>query len=505
MPRAAGRLQRAVAMSIVGLVWLMNVYRAATQSITHDEALTYEWLVRYPWRRIFEFYDPNHHVLHTILCKLSVGWFGLSEITLRAPSLAGGGLYLVTIFRLAELSLGGTALFLPAVAALTLHPYVLDFLSAARGYGLALGCLLAALDQLTRCVSSGPALPVWRLRVASVWLGLSVASNLAFLFPAAGLIGAFLVVMMFTAFAQRRARLARYALDLIVPAVLIAGAIVVVPVTHATRGQFYYGASTLNSMVNGLVHVSFLHDRSMRSYGEHLPGAWYLGRAVVLAAFCAGVLVGAAIIRRRSVAEPSALLILIEATMIGTLVLLKIAHGVFDLPYPLGRTALYWIPMLLLTIALLARPSDISPRWVSWPAWALIVFCILQFGRQLEVTYYADWPYDASTKHFVALVIFDRLGRVDRSNGLDNFDRGQHPRQDDEMRIGATWTFEPSLNFYRDRYRLTWIQPVERAVPSPGFDYYVLRATDRDLVHALNLRPIFVDDIGSVLAVPATR
>ena len=50
-----GRFPRAVALSIAGAVCLLNIYRAATQSITHDEALTYEWFVKYPWWRLFAF------------------------------------------------------------------------------------------------------------------------------------------------------------------------------------------------------------------------------------------------------------------------------------------------------------------------------------------------------------------------------------------------------------------------------------------------------------------
>src|SRR5262249_34983118 len=150
---------------LAGVVCLLSIYRAATQSITHDEALTYEWYVRHPWARMFESYDPNHHVLHTILCKLAVGSFGLSELTLRLPSLCGGILYVTMAVRLANLGVGGTPAFLPTVAALVLHPYVLDFLSAARGYGLAVGCLLAAIDRLVR----------WTGRMSDETVGRSVS------------------------------------------------------------------------------------------------------------------------------------------------------------------------------------------------------------------------------------------------------------------------------------------------------------------------------------------
>ena len=72
-------------MALLGLIFAVNVYRAATQSITHDEALTYELFVAAPWTVVFNAYDPNHHVLHTILSKVTVGLLGVSAI-LFAPA-----------------------------------------------------------------------------------------------------------------------------------------------------------------------------------------------------------------------------------------------------------------------------------------------------------------------------------------------------------------------------------------------------------------------------------
>jgi len=61
---------------------------------------------------------------------------------------------------------------------LTFNPFILDFMVAARGYGLANAFLLVAI-----------AIPVWdrlELRTACVWaslaLGLSLASNFSFAF-----------------------------------------------------------------------------------------------------------------------------------------------------------------------------------------------------------------------------------------------------------------------------------------------------------------------------------
>jgi hypothetical protein len=46
------------------------VYRAATQGIVHDEALTFNWFPS-PERTLGQF-DANNHVLNTLLIKLAI-------------------------------------------------------------------------------------------------------------------------------------------------------------------------------------------------------------------------------------------------------------------------------------------------------------------------------------------------------------------------------------------------------------------------------------------------
>jgi hypothetical protein len=52
-----------------------NGYRAYSQSITIDEAYTYLSFVRPPLHQILTTYDANHHILHSLLCKVTVGCF----------------------------------------------------------------------------------------------------------------------------------------------------------------------------------------------------------------------------------------------------------------------------------------------------------------------------------------------------------------------------------------------------------------------------------------------
>jgi hypothetical protein len=108
------------------------------------------------------------------------------------------------------------------------------------------------------------------------------------------------------------------------------------------------------------------------------------------------------------------------------------------------------------------------------------------FLAQWNVYYYAEWPYDFDTKRVVRKIIQDHPG---------------HPPA--PVTIGASWAAEPSLNFYRRRYRLHWMRPVERKESVPAGDYYVLQGADRALVEKLGLRKLYENEAAQLtLAVP---
>ena len=136
-----------MALLLAALV-VVNLYRAWTQSITYDEAVTYDAFVVGPMSHAFTGYNANNHVLFTILAKVTTGAVGTSELGLRLTSVVAGAVYFVAVFFLCRLLFGSAMIFSMAVAGLALNPLVLDFFSAARGYGLALALFMAAFYQV---------------------------------------------------------------------------------------------------------------------------------------------------------------------------------------------------------------------------------------------------------------------------------------------------------------------------------------------------------------------
>jgi hypothetical protein len=194
---------RIAALVLFGALLATNIYRAATQSIVHDEALTWQLYLSGPASAIFHYYDPNHHFLATILFRISTTLFGDSEFALRLPTVLAGAWFFWTVFRLCALVLGDGWLFLVGCAALTLNPLLLDFLVAARGYGLATAGLFWALYQMLAWFQDGwSGVPESMLRKrlwkAALGCSIAVATNLTFLMPVFIVAAAFCVLILRT-------------------------------------------------------------------------------------------------------------------------------------------------------------------------------------------------------------------------------------------------------------------------------------------------------------------
>jgi hypothetical protein len=130
---------------LVGVCLVIYVgLRSALIPLTHDEASTFSGFIGDGWWRVFDLDQVSNHFLNTWMEKICFALFGNHEFVLRIPSLIGLILYLTYGFRTISF-LQRQLLVIPGFVTFALNPYVLDFFSLARGYGLALGCLVASL------------------------------------------------------------------------------------------------------------------------------------------------------------------------------------------------------------------------------------------------------------------------------------------------------------------------------------------------------------------------
>lgn len=123
----------------------------------------------------FNFEVATNHFLNTMLTKIGYAIFGGGEIALRLANLAAYAMFMMfagmILHRLTRPWIAVAGFLL-----LNLNPYVLDFFTISRGYGLSLGLVMGALYFLFRFLEGGVH-PSWALFFAAA----AVLANFALL------------------------------------------------------------------------------------------------------------------------------------------------------------------------------------------------------------------------------------------------------------------------------------------------------------------------------------
>ncbi|HSW50191.1 MAG TPA: hypothetical protein VLH09_08455, partial [Bryobacteraceae bacterium] len=315
------------------------------------------------------------------------------------------------------------------------------------------------------------------------------AANLTLLVPGTALAVLFILILVGSK------RLLAALDSFVVPGIVTAFVIVILPLTHATRGSFYVGLPTPLESLKNLVALSMFHHVLDRRISVFLPQPdfWYALFGYVLVP---GVLLGAGVAcvvilyrwaRRRDLTlfdGPSRFLLLGGGSLVLSVWMLAGLHAAYQVLYPQGRTGLYLIP--LFTLAALALPASMSKHRTAFlligrPLWLVGVVSVGVYLLQLPTRVYGEWTYDSSTKRIVNLI------------------RDRHQQRPlAKVRVGISWMLEPGMNFYRRAHNLTWMAPLDRKGPDGDFDYYVLLDGEAPLIKKRGLRVLYSNPTAGV-------
>lgn len=495
---------------LIASILTVNVLRAAIQSITHDEALTYEWFVAGPWRHVLSAFNANHHVLSSYLIKLSIDTLGVSEFSMRLPSVVAGAVCLVAALLLNFATFGARWFTVFAIAIMTIDPCVMDFMSAARGYGLGWALLLAAIGLLLRSMDTVGAPESGSRRSAmlasGVLLGCSAAANFAYVIPGTALAVAFLLVV-----AERTTSRGdpwpvaarRWLAWMVMPGVTVFLAIVAPPLRSLERGAFGVGADSLHASLRSLLVDSLTPRDGLLEAGAPLSrvadAMIEAGPVLFIGVMAVAVAMAAQAFRQHGPPESGRAscrrcrdaLGLVGGTLVLASGLMVIARHALGVNYPEGRMGIYVLPLLAFCSLCVVEIARTWPRTIrlvfAVPVLGFWSMALVLYGANLDVTQYRTWTYDRSTRRYVEYL------------------RAEHATMPDRViRIGLSWPFEPSLNFYRSSLGLHWMPPATRVGPVGNYDYFVLMEDDRRLVTEWGLRVIAEDEVaGTVLAARA--
>ena len=514
-----GSAFRVAALVVFAALLATNLYRAATQSIVHDEALTWQLYLAGPASAMFHQYDPNNHFLATVLFRISTTLFGDSALAMRLPTVLAGAWFFWTVFRLCELVFGGEWLFLLGCAVLSLNPILLDFLVAARGYGLAMAGLFWALYQMLSWFqerANGQPVDALHKRLWKAALGCSiaVAANLTLLTPVFLIAAAFCVLLLRPEQTAGRlevadasqlrkkskkakpeigrkparsfASFAHFAIPVAALAIVF---LLAAPIDLVRSEDLYAGTSTAAKSLRNLMEVSFAYGNGPSVLRE-MEQIWSDFALVFLPLASLAALIASSITVRREPSIVCVATLLASLAVVGSAILLTAAHFAIGIPYPEDRTGIYFVPLASLAALGLARLLSERRGWFRYVGFAVALVLLsftLEFAAQWNAHSFWVWRYDADTKR-----IFDAMEAAKPAGASDG-----------QIRLGASWQLEPALNYYRAVRKATWMAPVLR----DGFDgprqFYILASQDQNQPSLPPRKTIFEGPVsGTELAIP---
>jgi hypothetical protein len=443
-----------VGAGLFALLWI--VHRAAVQSITLDEADTFNGMVLPDWPSYW-YPSSGNHVLNSMLIRLCVRLFGLSELAMRAPALLGGGVYIYAAFRICTLLSDRMWLKLPLFISFVYNPFVMDYLVAARGYGLAIGFFTLALYVIVRMLAQ-ERYTVAGACTASICVGLSFCSNFSFAYANAFLMGVFLA---WTLWRQPSLRLAAAC---VLPALIIVFVITGSVLLDFPKSQLYYGAHSLTQMWNRIRDSSFgpLNDYLVnRLLAVALQGiSPFLVRIGVVVTLCM-----AALLALRRQFWPGLRVSAYASTVFGlTLLAHWVQFKLGKIPLPLDRTSLFIVPLALVIAGAVLSVDALKPweRAIRTMGIATLVISAVYFTGSIRDSYFLEWKFGADVNS-----VFPVAADLARKAG--------------QREIQSTWQYSRSLEFYQHLYGVKDLQIVNYLdQPPPGKDIYVLQPNDHE-------------------------
>jgi hypothetical protein len=468
-----------LAAALFALAWA--VARAHVQAITGDEGHTFRFFVN-PREPSFQWYPANNnHLLNTLLMRLVTSVFGVSHLTVRAPALIGAAVYTAVSLWLSKLAGSKSYVRLPLFLCLVYNPFILDFMVAARGYGMGSAFLLCAIAGPAWCYLNPADADAQRiLRVCALSSGLLALSFTAvfafgFVVAASGLV---LAAWALRSAAEQRLR--------VLAACTLPGLIVILSLPAYTllhwSDKFPLGGT---SILETIVTVA---EASLYQLNPHILNPLLFPVLSNLKGLLLPGLVGLALLHsllafhgRAKLSQRNGRLFALGVAMAGIATLALLMHWVsfllFGFPLlPQHRTAIYLIPLCTLAVGMIAAVP--LPSWTGRACrgamLGLLSLLAFYYVMCLRLTYFNEWDYQADVKK-----VYDVVAWYNHNRGVRDAEVG--------------WQYDGALNFYRDMSgRETLLPFTSHDAPAKDKQLYVLSSTnEREFIAANGLKVVY--------------
>lgn len=414
------------------------VARAALVPFVHDEAATYSMYVQVgeflPWR---SHWDAGNHFLSTGLGIVADRVFGMHQWALRAASVLAFVLYAFGAWRMGGL-MNDRLVRWCLWSGLLLCPFVVEFFSLFRGYGLAVAFMLVGLDGLMRLVRSGSV-----RHAAQALIGFALANACILSLVTLWLVVLFVVGwLLYTTVRTTKKRVWR---------MLLWAAIGAAPFLFAIRvsremqaiGLFYYGS------LEGFANITL---RTLCHYVLGTGSVWVMGIAIV--AFSCSTAVA---VHRWWNSGTWRHPLVVCVGLLWADVLSRVLMAVLlKVNYPEDRAALHMVPLYILSLAFML--DALADRMEPFRYAALVLLYLpLRVIVTANTTHTSLWPDESMPVRFI--------------QHLD----GLQKQQGRPLVIGAYHQMNRSLPFAARQQGVQLPMPLTEGFPTGPHDVRIAR------------------------------
>lgn len=447
------------------ILWALVLYKAVVMGMTHDESASFYYLNH---RNVLPFLfdsgqwpNANNHWLNTVFFQLVSRIFGPQEWAIRLLNIISFGIlgyYLLQLTKYFQV----TSLRWACILMIVANPYLLDFYSTARGYGVGLAMFVASLYHCSVYLHNQSNK---QLIYASIWLLLSTLalfSNLIFLPVIFG--ATFLLLTYKLKWTEGIKPYLKPGLIMLFGTVVTL-ALSIIPISALSKNEeFKWGAESLLDCFANLVSNS--------GYGRP-----YVPKELFVVGFFTALLIACGLLlykTRMRKAQTHTVASLAGLSLLLLVGLMVCAKALSDTYYPIDRKTILFLPFI--SILLFGTLDIYKSKVMSYLGWGSCLIMVYHFAINFNPTSVREWWYDQYTEQFVNRMAIDAKGQA--------------------ATVGCHWMFHPTTAFYTTtRYPNIKIMDYNKNIDvSTRYDYFICFKSD---LEQLQSNYEFLTDLGS--------
>ena len=359
-------------------LFLYVAVRAWLVPITWDEDFTLnEYILKNQLFPVdYEMMSANNHLLNTWLIWLLSKVFGTGLFIIRLPNLIA---FMFFLFLSAKIVMGikSKGLQIMSFLIINLNPFMLDFFSLARGYGISLSLFLASIYYLYKGVQAEKK----NYMYACLFGCIALLANITLFYY---VVAVLFLILMEKFFFKKEINFSTHKIIVLITTIIL-GFVVYHGIKLNSSGSLYYGGHNgfWFNTVNSLVFKSLY---SM-PYSDLVQVPLKL---LILGGLGLAILIGFKdVIKNKKNNFLSTLLLLLLLMIL----LIVLANKLFGVAFLIERTALYFLPLfsLILIFSFDFLATIIKEKYVLFFSAFLMACFMIHFFCCINFSYALDW------------------------------------------------------------------------------------------------------------------